>query len=543
MWGSSAPKAKPSGGRSQPRPVGAASAAINERAPNPATATDPARAFFQSGAVVRVRITLDAADRQKLREKAREYAPARIEIDGDAFPRIGLKLKGAAGSFREIDDRPGFTVNLGKFAGQARFHGLQRFHLNNGAQDDSRLCEWLGGEIFTAAGLPAPRVAHAHVWLDDKDLGLYVLREGYDVQFLQRAFGTTAGNLYDGGFCQDVDAELQKDGGDGPADHSDLQRLCTACRGVDATREKALGAVVDANAFIDFLALELMLGHWDGYSSNMNNYRLWLPATGGARFLPHGMDQLFGDADASVLDHPPAIVASAMMQQPAFRKRYRERLKALLPLFAPDRLAPHLQQLGDRLQKELHTTDAEAARNFGDAVRGLLARVQDRYRSLERQVKAPEPKPLQLAIGKPLRLDKWNPAPETDRVELPRKPAFNTSCYGVVCLDRGDEPRRGVWRTHVLLGKGRYQLRGTARCEKIEPPPKDGDGNAHGGVALRAGDTTSTRLSGDRGWTPLVCEFEIGEFQRNLELACDVQAFVGKAWFRCDSLQLVRIAD
>jgi hypothetical protein len=260
-------------------------------------------------------------------------------------------------------------------------------------------------------------------------------------------------------------------------------------------------------------------------------------------FLPHGMDQLFGDSDASVLDHPPAIVASAVMQQPAFRKRYRERLKALLPLLAPDRLVPHLQQVADKLQKELRSSDADGARAHADAVRGLVERVQERYRNLEKQVKAPEPKPLPLAVGKPFRLDKWNPAAETDRVELVKRAFQGAGALHVHCLDRGDEPRHGVWRVHLLLGKGRYQLRGTARCEGVVPPAKDEQGHEHGGVRLRADGADSERLTGDHVWQALTCDFEVGEFQRSVELACDVQAFLGKAWFRSDSLVLVRLPD
>lgn len=516
--------------------------ALTAQQPPPAAA-DPARAFFQKGAVVRIHITLEPAERQKLREKAREYATAALRIDQAEFPGVGIKLKGAAGSFREIDDRPGFTVHLGRFGGAARFTGLQRFHLNNGAQDDTRLCEWIGHDVFAAAGLPAPRVAHAHVWLDGVDLGLYVLREAFDRQFLQRTFGNAAGNLYDGGFCHDVDEPLEKDSGDGPDDRADLTRLCEACRGVDGKREAELAALVDVEGFVDFMALEAMLHHWDGYSRNMNNFRLWLPTGGRAVFLPHGMDQLLQDADYSVLDHPPAIVASAVMQQPAFRKRYRERLKALLPLLAPNRLVPRVQQLADTLQKELRTTDEAGARAHADAVRGLVARIQDRYRNLEKQVKAPEPRPLQLAIDKPLALKNWNPAAETDRVELARRAFQGAMALHVQCLDRGDTARHGVWRVHVLLGKGRYQLRGTARCEDIAALPKDQDGHEQGGVRLRVDGNTSARLTGDHNWQALTCDFEVGEFQRNVELACDVQAFAGKAWFRTDSLVLVRLPD
>lgn len=505
---------------------------------------DPARAFFASGDVLRVAITLSPSDRQKLRENAREYVPATVTLgDGTVWERVGVKLKGAAGSFREIDDQPGFTVHLGKFGGDARLHGLQRFHLNNCAQDESRLSEWLGHEVFTTAGLPAPRVGHARVALDGKELGLYVLREAFDGQFLRRTFGHTNGNLYDGGFCQDIDSELEKDSGDGPGDRSDLRALHRLCEGVDRDRAQALARALDVDAFLDFVALEAMLGHWDGYSGNRNNFRLWCDArTGRASFLPHGMDQLLGDTEASVLAHPPAIAASAVLQQPAFRKRYRERLKALVPLFDPDRLGPRIEAKCRQLGKAM-AADRDFARRLEETTQDLVARVRARHENLLEQVRAPEPKPLQLAANKPFALKKWHPAPETDDVALGKKPFDGVPCLQVACTSRGEEPRQGAWRTSVLLGKGRYRLLGRARCSDVEPPPKDADGNEHGGAVLRAGDATSERLSGDADWRALVCEFEIGEFQRDVELSLDLRALHGKVWFRLDSLQLVRLPE
>ena len=69
---------------------------------------DPARAFFARGAVVEVAILLDPADRQRLRDRPREYVEATLRVDGDrqAWTGVGVKLKGAAGSFRAVDDRP-----------------------------------------------------------------------------------------------------------------------------------------------------------------------------------------------------------------------------------------------------------------------------------------------------------------------------------------------------------------------------------------------------------------------------------------------------
>ncbi|MBL8737113.1 MAG: CotH kinase family protein [Planctomycetes bacterium] len=505
---------------------------------------DPARAFFAGLPVVRVQLTFDDTSRQLLREKPREYAPARLVLDDTTFVKVGVKLKGAAGSFRDFDDTPGFTIHLGKFGGEERFHGLQRFHLNNGAQDESRLCEWLGHEVFTAAKYPAPRVGHAIVRIDERAPRLYVLRESYDRQFLRRVLGDDLhGNLYDGGFCQDVDAELEKDGGDGPDDRADLQALCELCRGVDQRRAERLAAAVDIAAFLDFVALEAMVGHWDGYSRNANNFRLWLPKGGPALFFPHGMDQIFGDGEASILDHPPAIVASAVLQQPGFRKRYRERVKALVPLFAPERLRPRLETAAAAIQRALKPVDAEAARAHGDAVRDLLERVEARHKSLAEQAKAPEPKPLVLARGKPLLLKTWHPGAETSGINLERKTTPQGQAYQLEVKGKGEEPRRGSYHTHVLLGPGRYELRATVRCTGVVPPPKDEEGNEHGGITLRAGDGVSERLTGDVAWRALSCAFTVEQFQQNVELRCDYHAFVGKAWFRVDSLVLVRVGD
>ncbi len=509
------------------------------------TELDPARTFFAAGEVVHVAITLTEADRKQLREKPREYVPAALRLDGKmAWARIGIKLKGAAGSFREIDDRPGFTVHLGKFGDTNRCHGLQRFHLNNGVQDDSYLCEWLGNEVFTAAGLPSPRVAHALVSLDGKSLGLYVLREAFDAQFLLRAFGNTKGNLYDGGFCQDIDSDLEKDSGDGPDDHSDLKRLLELCKSKDQNRVVQLDAAIDIAAFVDFVALEAMLCHWDGYSQNRNNFRLWVETLPGrVHFLPHGMDQLLGDCEASILAHPSAIVASAVLQEPGFRKRYRERLRALLPLFAPQKLEPRLEAMAAKLQKELRASDEDAARRHAAAVRGLLERVAVRYRNLQVQVKAPEPKPLHFTGDKPIALKTWHPAAETDHVVLDKKDFRGVTTLQIACQPGATEPQKAAWRTAVLLSRGRYRLSALTRCEGIEAAKQPDDNDAPGGVRLAVDEARSERLSGNQNWHELVCEFEVGEFQRSVELQAGLRAMAGVAWFRLDSLQLARVPD
>lgn len=504
-------------------------------AQKPAANPDPARKFWASRPILEVAITLSPDNRQRLRDRPREYVEATIAIDGDkkGWPKVGVKLKGAAGSFRKIDDRPGFTVNLGKFGSQERLNGLKRFHLNNGRQDDSRLCEWLAHEIFTSAGYPAPRVGHAIVTLDGELLGLYVLREGFDKQFLMRVLGETNGCLYDGGFCQDIDRSLERDSGDGPRDHSDLVKLRDACKEMNEGKTLKLESMMNIDAFIDFMALEAMVGHWDGYCQNRNNFRLWLSSDlGESMFFPHGMDQLFDKAHASVLEHPSAIVADCVQQHPRWRELYRKRLKQLLPKLKYRTLNKKIKAQGARMERALKKYDKAKARDLARAVQDLMGKVTARYKHLEKQVRAPEPKPLAFKGGRPIKLDDWNPSGETDHIELKKRTTGGTSLH-IACKSKGTTERRGAYRKTVLLKRGRYRLSGMVRTDGVEQ--LDG---GEGGVRIMADENASTVVAGDTKWSELTCDFEVTKLSGNVKLRLELRGRDGKAWFRLSSLKL-----
>lgn len=505
---------------------------------------DEAAAFFASQPVVQVELRLDAEAADRLRAEPRRYVDVDLRLDGETFARASIKLKGAAGSFQPLDERPGFTVRLGRSGAAPRFHGLQRFHLNNGAQDDSRLCEWLGHAVFRAAGRPAPRVAHALVRLDERDLGLYVFREAFDAGFVERTFGRTPGNLYDGGFCQDLDQDLEKDAGAGVDDHSDLQALAACCAGIDQDRADRLAAAIDVPQFVDFLALEAMLGHWDGYAQSANNYRLWLPRRGGAVFLPHGMDQLFGDPTASVLDHPPSLAASAVLQQPAFRARYRERLRALLPQFEPERLLPQVDAIAARLQAALREAgaDADAVAAHADAVQDLRDRIAARHRHLVGEVEAPDPVPLALAEGVPHLLAGWEPFVYAGEPAVAATERDGEAILEVVGAESDGTPAHGGFRTDVVLGPGRYELRGSVRCAGVVGAAVGEEGDPTG-AWLEAAGVASPTFTGTTEWQSGVVVFEVRLFQQRVELACAVHARAGQVGFRRGTLVLVRVGD
>ena len=80
-----------------------------------------------------------------------------------------------------------------------------------------------------------------------------------------------------------------------------LLGLVTACYHLEpAVRSTLIAERLDVSQFLSFTAVERLCGNWDGYTLSMNNYRIYFPSNSKGVFLPHGMDQLFGDAAAGL---------------------------------------------------------------------------------------------------------------------------------------------------------------------------------------------------------------------------------------------------
>src|SRR4029078_8839298 len=172
------------------------------------------------------------------------------------YTNVALHLKGAAGRFRSVDDDPALTFNFDKFAPGQSFHGLHKLSLNNSVQDPSFLTERICRELFEPAGVPVPRAAHAVIDLNGRNLGLRVLVEGYNKQFLKRHFSNSKGNLYDSGFVKEITDGLALNSGDNPKDQSPLHRVAEAANDPNpASRLDRLEKVLDLDRFITMIAM------------------------------------------------------------------------------------------------------------------------------------------------------------------------------------------------------------------------------------------------------------------------------------------------
>ncbi|KAF0244925.1 MAG: spore coat protein [Planctomycetota bacterium] len=504
---------------------------------------DESDPFFRGGGIPRLVIELDDAACEALRKDGRKDVGGKLrENDRTTWEEVKFKLKGAAGSYREFDDTPSFTVIMDKGDDDQKFHSLRRFQLNKSPQDDTYLHELLASDIYRAAGILAPRVTHARVWINKRDMGLYVVKEGYDRTLIKRGFDKSGGNLYDGGFCQDINAELQRDDGSGPREREDLKALLKICTEPDLVKRWAkVPEVIDVKTFITFMAIEQMLCHWDGYCLNRNNYRLYFdPATKKAVFLPHGMDQLFQDSDFSILDNPPAIVANAVMKNPVWRADYRKRVGELLPLFNADKLKKRVDEVAKRLQPVLEAYNKDAARAHDAAVNGLKQRLEAREKSLKEQKGQPDPRPLVFQPDQPVRLLKWRTNSECEDASLTTE---KDNGVDLMKIATGNSGRCiASWRRGVLVPKGKYRFRAVIGSKDVAA--LEGDTDAPGvGAGLRLSDgKRENSVVGSSDYKLVELDFEVTEEAADVELVVELRSSKGFIAIKAESLTLTLVS-
>ena len=507
----------------------------------PAKSTDETIAYFDSGKIPVIKLIIPPEKQESLRKNAREYVKVSLHEDGkELFASIGVKLNGAAGSFQEFDQSPGLTLNIDKYKKGQRFHGMKRFHLNNSTQDATFLSEWLGSEFFRAAGYTAPRVGHARVFINDRDLGLYVTREGFDQPFMRRELLDAGGNLYDGGFLQDVDAELQKDAGDDLNERSDLLGLAIACSEEDpVVRWRNISERVDIDKFLTFMAMERLCGHWDGYTINKNNYRLYFPPKGKglAMFLPHGMDQIFTDPNAGLYDHASPLLSAAVMQNDDWRDQYHQRLKKLLPLFQPiEKWHTKIDGMQKRLDLALKPISAEKAKAHNDQVQELKKRFGERVKNMADMVKNGPEKAITFDQSKVLALKDWNPAPDGEDAKLEEVMVDGVACYKVSHKKFGDHS--SSWQRRLMLPRGEYRFEAMLKTENVVAIP-DNQGR---GAGVRY--SANGRIDGQTGttkWRKVSYDISVREDQREIELSLELRARNGTAWFDRSTLRIQKL--
>lgn len=514
-----------------------------EKKPSKKELAAAAEALFTRDPIPKLRIELTPDNLNKLRQSAREYVTATVRETAVGantpevtYSNVGVHLKGGAGSYRNVDDRPGLTLKFDKFAPGQTFHGLEKLHLNNSVQDPTLMSENLGNALFREAGVPATRVTYARVWINDRDMGVFVLKEGFDDAFLRRFFENPKGTLYEGGFLRDIDGGMPERVNKARKDPSKISALIAASReGDPAARKKKLDAVLDVDRFLSFMAMEALTAHWDGYCPQVNNYRVYHdPARDRLVFVPHGTDQLFQQVGFALLPNR-GMVARAVTDAPDDRFAYLDRVADLRQkVFTPERLGKLLDEISARLAPAMADAGPDGARRHKEQTEAFRQRLLERVKNVDQQL-ASMPRPLKFGGDGVASLAAlaWTPKVDGGKTTLERAEE-NGRRRLRLRNDGGDSA--ASFRATVLLTKGSYVFEGPCRTAGVVAPQ-----GQNTGAGLRiSGGRRDARLTGDTSWQPAEFAFEVTEPTRDVVLVCELKASAGQAWFDLEGLRLRR---
>jgi hypothetical protein len=338
--------------------------------------------------IVSLKIDIPASGLDALKQDHKEYVKATVAEGGRVLSNVGVRYKGSV-LFGAAEGRPSFTIKFNEFVSGQKSHGLTKIVLDACPNDPSCLSSVLANELYRAAGVPAPRDAFAHVTVNGKDLGLFVLVEGINRDFLGQHFDKAKGNLYEGD-SHDIVAKLDKDSGDDFKDQADVDALAKAAQETDpAQRWQKLEKALDVDRFIAFLAIETLTWQTNGYSMRTNKYRLYHdPTSDKMVFLPHGTEPAFVAVDGPLFPAAAGLIARTVLQAPEGKKLYREQVTKLLNThFRVETIQARLAELAAKVRPVVAQNNPAAATAFDAAVKQLGDRIARRAYFVQQEIR------------------------------------------------------------------------------------------------------------------------------------------------------------
>ncbi len=264
---------------------------------------------FVSDRVVEVRILMKEEQWQNLvsRAKEEEYKKADIWFEDDLIQDVAVRAKGSSSLKYVVEGgskRISLKVDFDKLNKFLSYRGLIKINFHNNYRDPTLIRERLAYEMFGKMGVPAPRVAHVNLWVNDTHMGLYTQVEQVDSVFLKRHFGRSDGKLYKpipsgsylnwSGMQASLIGDMRPRLNERPVDHSALLRLLDVLNNEpDETFPAEIEKVLDVDEALRFLAVQTVLVNLDSYLGRGLNYYLY-EIDGRFVMIPWDLNEAFG---------------------------------------------------------------------------------------------------------------------------------------------------------------------------------------------------------------------------------------------------------
>lgn len=128
-----------------------------------------------------------------------EYSSCTVVIDGEKYANIGIRAKGntSLSQVKQMDSkRYSFKLEFDQYDSSKSYYGLDKLCLNNLIQDNTMMKDYLVYKMMADFGVDSPLCSYTYITVNGEDWGLYLAVEGVEDAFLERNYGSDAGELY-----------------------------------------------------------------------------------------------------------------------------------------------------------------------------------------------------------------------------------------------------------------------------------------------------------------------------------------------------------
>jgi len=367
-----------------------------------------AAALFDDQQLQEIRLVVNPRDWADLKTsfQLNTYYPAHFIWRDQVAKNVGIRSRGTGS---RSGAKPGLRVDFNRFDETQHFLGLKSVILRNNTQDASQLHERVAMRLFALAGRPAPREAHARLYVNDEYAGLYSVVEAVDKDFLTDRFGQNGGYLYEYDYDPaDLPYRFEYRGPQPsayspkpfkPVTHEidpDARPIAATARAIeqssDAEFVRVLSGFIDLEGFVAHAAIEAFLAETDGLLGDwgMNNFYLYrFEASSRATVIPWDKSEAFkGGVGASIWRNQydvPAANRNALMAramgEPALRGVYLDTLLRCADLAAASGwLEREILRAADQIREAVRQDTAApfSIDEFETEVRRLLEFARDR---------------------------------------------------------------------------------------------------------------------------------------------------------------------
>ncbi len=275
--------------------------------------------LFDGTTLQELRLTMSTRDLQTLRAEfaANTYYPADLQWRDVKVRNVGLRSRGSGS---RSATKLGIQLDFDRYSTSQQFLGMTSLVLDNLVQDPAMVRERVSMAFYERMGLPAPRESLCRLYINDVYQGVYGVVEAITSALLARTTDDPTAYLYEFHHASPFFGEYL--GNDlapyktmfEPRSHKkeadsvlygpirDLFREVNEPD--DSVWRDRVGAVLDLEQFVKYVAVETYLSEIDGIlsSSGMSNFYLYRP-TGSMqhRLLPWDKDRTFSEYDSSVV--------------------------------------------------------------------------------------------------------------------------------------------------------------------------------------------------------------------------------------------------